>query len=241
MTIFYCLRFETPPTWRARSPHSYPPGSGWLGYTSKHSVSFSSPPTSHRAEVEVCEPASTRELNPSLNGSLYSRACIHGKRIWLPISIENICCLSVSMEIFCWFCWHGKRVPYQVDLPESTSPRNVLASRCLALDYSLSIRCSTNVCFVSLWLAIDFRSGSTISAFRRHVILCLEYKWNLWWNPRRKYSIAFLCEVRQNNSIPDKKPEDQLQVNSSQVLVSVPTAAKNIFNKKETYVSVSLQ
>jgi hypothetical protein len=26
ITIIYCLRFETPPTWRARSPHLYPPG-----------------------------------------------------------------------------------------------------------------------------------------------------------------------------------------------------------------------
>jgi hypothetical protein len=30
---FCCLRFETPPTWRARSPYLYPPGIGWSGYT----------------------------------------------------------------------------------------------------------------------------------------------------------------------------------------------------------------
>jgi hypothetical protein len=29
MTIFYCLRLETPPTWRARSPYLYPPGTGF--------------------------------------------------------------------------------------------------------------------------------------------------------------------------------------------------------------------
>jgi hypothetical protein len=29
MTIFYCLRFETPPTWRARSPYLFPSGTGW--------------------------------------------------------------------------------------------------------------------------------------------------------------------------------------------------------------------
>jgi hypothetical protein len=28
----YCLRFETPPTWRARSPYLYPPGRRWLSY-----------------------------------------------------------------------------------------------------------------------------------------------------------------------------------------------------------------
>jgi hypothetical protein len=33
MTIFYCFKFETPPTWRARSPYLYPPGTGWPSYT----------------------------------------------------------------------------------------------------------------------------------------------------------------------------------------------------------------
>jgi hypothetical protein len=37
MTTFYCLKFETSPTWRARSPpYLHPPGNGWSGYTSKH-------------------------------------------------------------------------------------------------------------------------------------------------------------------------------------------------------------
>jgi hypothetical protein len=40
MIIFYCLRFETPPTWRARSPYLYHPGTGWLGYTPRHWVLF---------------------------------------------------------------------------------------------------------------------------------------------------------------------------------------------------------
>jgi hypothetical protein len=30
VTIFYCLRFESPPTWRARSPYLYPPETGLL-------------------------------------------------------------------------------------------------------------------------------------------------------------------------------------------------------------------
>jgi hypothetical protein len=30
------LRFETPPTWRARSPYLYPPGTGWASYTHRH-------------------------------------------------------------------------------------------------------------------------------------------------------------------------------------------------------------
>jgi hypothetical protein len=32
MKIFYCLRFETLPVWRARSPYLYPPGIGWPTY-----------------------------------------------------------------------------------------------------------------------------------------------------------------------------------------------------------------
>jgi hypothetical protein len=62
-TVFYCLRFETPTTWRARSPHLYPLEAGWLSYTPRHWVPFSSPPTTRRAKVEVFEPASTRDTD----------------------------------------------------------------------------------------------------------------------------------------------------------------------------------
>jgi hypothetical protein len=46
-TTFYCLRFETPPTWRARSPYLYlpgqsgpviTPGTGFLFRRLRHSV-----------------------------------------------------------------------------------------------------------------------------------------------------------------------------------------------------------
>jgi hypothetical protein len=43
MTTFYCLRFETPPNWRARSPYLYPPGTGWPSYTPGHWVPFRRP------------------------------------------------------------------------------------------------------------------------------------------------------------------------------------------------------
>jgi hypothetical protein len=48
------------PTWRARCPYLYPPGTGWPSYTPRHWVPFSSSPTVRRATVEVFEPASTR-------------------------------------------------------------------------------------------------------------------------------------------------------------------------------------
>jgi hypothetical protein len=53
MTIFYCLRFESPPTWRARSPYLYPSGTRWSSYNPRHWVPFLSPPTTRRATVEV--------------------------------------------------------------------------------------------------------------------------------------------------------------------------------------------
>jgi hypothetical protein len=63
-TIFYCLRFETAPTWRARSSYSYPPGTGWPSYTHSHWVPFSSPTTRR-----VFEPASRRGSTNLLAGS----------------------------------------------------------------------------------------------------------------------------------------------------------------------------
>jgi hypothetical protein len=55
----YCLRFKTPPAWRARIPFLYPSGTGWPGYNPRHWVLFLSPPTTCRAMVEVLEPPST--------------------------------------------------------------------------------------------------------------------------------------------------------------------------------------
>jgi hypothetical protein len=62
LMTFYCLRFETPPTWRARFPYLYPPGTGWPSYTIRHWVPFSSPPTTHRAMVDVFKPTFTWEF-----------------------------------------------------------------------------------------------------------------------------------------------------------------------------------
>jgi hypothetical protein len=63
VTIFYCLRFETPPNWRSMSPYFYPPRTGWLGCTPIYWVPFSSPPTIPRVKAEVFEPASTRDIS----------------------------------------------------------------------------------------------------------------------------------------------------------------------------------
>jgi hypothetical protein len=60
VTIFYSLRFETPPTWRARTPYLYPTGRGWPNYAPRHWVPFSSPPVTRRTTVKIFESASTR-------------------------------------------------------------------------------------------------------------------------------------------------------------------------------------
>jgi hypothetical protein len=51
LITFYYPRFETPQTWRTSSPYLYPPGTGWLGYTPRHWIPFSSPPTTRRATM----------------------------------------------------------------------------------------------------------------------------------------------------------------------------------------------
>jgi hypothetical protein len=46
------------PNLEGQVPYLYLPGTGWPGYTPRHLVPFSSPPTIRRATVEVFDPAS---------------------------------------------------------------------------------------------------------------------------------------------------------------------------------------
>jgi hypothetical protein len=57
----YILLFHTrdSPIWRVNSPYLYPLWTGWSSYSTKQWVSFSSPPITHRAKVEVFESACT--------------------------------------------------------------------------------------------------------------------------------------------------------------------------------------
>jgi hypothetical protein len=48
MTTFYSLRFETTPTWRARSTYLYPTGTGLPGYNPRHWGPFPLPPMTSR-------------------------------------------------------------------------------------------------------------------------------------------------------------------------------------------------
>jgi hypothetical protein len=66
----------------------------------------------------------------------------------LSVTTENVCCLAVVTGTW-------------------------LPNRCLARYYSHSLHCCGNVFSASRWLAVDFRSGPTISAFRRHVTIVM--------------------------------------------------------------------
>jgi hypothetical protein len=89
VTVYNCHRFETPPTWRSRSPNFYPPGTGWPSYTPRHWVLFSSPPTTRRAAVELFEAASPRTKPFEKLYSLRADAQKTQFLCWLPSTVEK--------------------------------------------------------------------------------------------------------------------------------------------------------
>jgi hypothetical protein len=107
MTTFYCLRFETPPTWRARSPYLYPPGTGWPGYTPRLCVPSSLPSTIRRATVEVFDLASSRvsrTLNQSYiatDGQSVSQSVLVSSTIWGSWPDIYYCFESYGLVFFC--------------------------------------------------------------------------------------------------------------------------------------------
>jgi hypothetical protein len=88
----YCLRCKTPPTWRAGSPYLYRAETGWPGYTFRHWVPFSSPPTTRRVTVEVFDPASTQAAKAQL--ALLVITSRHGQHIQHRSSF--------SVQFFSW-------------------------------------------------------------------------------------------------------------------------------------------
>jgi hypothetical protein len=110
-----CLRFETPPTWRARPPYLYPSGTGWSSYNTRHWVIFrrllrfvglpwrySNPPPHGILPAVICLRSSSyslgadRQKTPSLNSSLHAGRCCgnmfteqfpsNGSLLWLHYS-----------------------------------------------------------------------------------------------------------------------------------------------------------
>jgi hypothetical protein len=96
MTIFYCLRFETPPAWRAGSPYLYPSGTGRPSYTPRHWVSFSSPPATRRTTVEEFELAFAPGTNSSLTCPAYNISASTHKTHFL-------CCSAIVAVEICLY------------------------------------------------------------------------------------------------------------------------------------------
>jgi hypothetical protein len=118
MTVFYCLRFETPPTWKAKSPYLYPPGTGWPSYTSRPWVPFSSPFTTRRATVGVFEPASklvTLVIKPWVAPNRKHRF------LKIPLLLQK-CCMEIIILLLLRSC----KIPVEP-----------VYCRCLAINYSV--------------------------------------------------------------------------------------------------------
>jgi hypothetical protein len=162
MTIFYCLRFETPPTWRARSPYLYPPGTGWPSYTLRYWVPFSSSPTTRRGYL-IPPPhgqIERYEYRISLLTTLSSCSSIYSLGM---DRIENTSPDSFSVVTSC---------SYRMDRTENTASQ-------------LIHRCVLRICFLATGVSADF----TVLSFSKYAPLCIytvTFK-AITNEPRRKY------------------------------------------------------
>jgi hypothetical protein len=96
MTVFCCLRFEASPTWRARSPYLYPPGTGfpfhrllllaWLRWRYSNpppcgTDSLNSPQSLYSTDCSsLCSPDTGRTENTASNSSSVI-ACVSGAAV----------------------------------------------------------------------------------------------------------------------------------------------------------------
>jgi hypothetical protein len=103
---FYCLRFETAPTWGTRSLYLYPPGTGWPGYTPRHWVT----PDCLLHQV----PANTFSLyilgsDPVENNSIVQQRisfCCHTRlsgKVFIALCIARSTA-RIHREHCCYFC-----------------------------------------------------------------------------------------------------------------------------------------
>jgi hypothetical protein len=103
MTTFYCLIFEAPPNWRARSPYLYRPGTGWPSYAPRHWVPYLSSSTTRR----VFEPASTHGLLAKL--PLRLSLHIHGMNR-IGNTAPNSSCIVACVSVAAGTCLSSRRL-----------------------------------------------------------------------------------------------------------------------------------
>jgi hypothetical protein len=135
MTIFYCLRFVTPPTWRARYEYLHVPGTGWPGYTVRHWVPFSSPPTIRRARWRYLNPPPHGvSESTGLESSLYSLGADTTETP--PVSIVTVLLRASRFRgkvLTEPFLRNGLHIPVVLLLRACTSMLRTLRSNCHCL------------------------------------------------------------------------------------------------------------
>jgi hypothetical protein len=106
MATVYCLRFDSPKTWRARSPYLYSPRTGCPNFTSRHCVPFSSPPTTLKTTVELFHPASTRVSTTKWSQSYVTTDGQSASLSWCQAPIWDLDQIFISAWHF-RVCWCG--------------------------------------------------------------------------------------------------------------------------------------
>jgi hypothetical protein len=131
------------PTWRAKIPYLYPPRTGWAGYTPRHWVAFSSPPTTRRATVEVFDTTSTRVLTGSPKLSSLKPLCTD--RVKNTVSKSNsfgacgFVAAGTCLEILCF-----ETVVVYSPISHHCIPKAVHATLCFNGPAALGgVRCDT--------------------------------------------------------------------------------------------------
>jgi hypothetical protein len=88
---YFTVPFETPPTWRTRSPYLYPPGTGWPSYTPGHWVPF----------CRLFRPTwlRWRYSNPPPHGDFFW--CLINRRDNVRLTLPSVC------HILLFFCYES--------------------------------------------------------------------------------------------------------------------------------------
>jgi hypothetical protein len=108
-SIVCCLRFEAPPTWKARSPHLYPQGIGRSSYILRFCDPFSSLLTAHKATIQMFD------LQPHPPSYVASTRTAQKKRVAYQSRNSSfmVACAFVAAERFLSFKIYSRHVTIQ--------------------------------------------------------------------------------------------------------------------------------